>query len=204
MVVSLYLVSNFSIPSLKTQKKKIKGILQIIFSNLCRFGLTTFKFSSRFCDPLLDSNADERASEREDYFQMFAGSPVSQLKKDTGQSRWKISKSHKGAHILRRIFSLFIKEIVEGMIGYVHLPTIMSKLLSDNGSQEFGDFKLTILGMLGTCGFERRILVRFCTSVLPLFLKKFNSFINICNLQNILSLIEFYLIIDKMSNISYY
>jgi hypothetical protein len=35
----------------------------------------------------------------------------------------------------------------------------MSKLLSDNGSQEFGDFKITILGMLGTYGFERRILV---------------------------------------------
>ena len=45
------------------------------------------------------------------------------------------------------------------MIGYVRLPTIMSKLLSDNGTQEFGDFKLTILGMLGTYGFERRILV---------------------------------------------
>lgn len=47
------------------------------------------------------------------------------------------------------------------MIGYVHLPTIMSRLLYDNGSQEFGDFKLTILGMLGTFGFERRILVCF-------------------------------------------
>lgn len=74
---------------------------------------------------------------------------------------WRISKSHKGAHILRKLFSQFIKEIVEGMIGYVRLPTIMSKLLSDNGSQEFGDFKLTILGMLGTYGFERRILVKY-------------------------------------------
>ncbi|XP_028795790.1 vacuolar protein sorting-associated protein 8 homolog isoform X2 [Neltuma alba] len=116
-----------------------------------------FKLLDSFCDPLLDSYVDERASERENYFQMFAGSPVSKLKKDTGKSRWKISKSH-GADVLRRLFSLFIKEIVEGMIGYVHLPTIMSKLLSDNGSQEFGDFKLTILGMLGTYGFERRIL----------------------------------------------
>lgn len=73
--------------------------------------------------------------------------------------KWKISRSHKGAHILRKLLSQFIKEIVEGMIGYVRLPTIMSKLLSDNGSQEFGDFKITILGMLGTYGFERRILV---------------------------------------------
>lgn len=116
---------------------------------------------------MLDSYAEERASERDNYFKMFAGSPVSQLNKDKGKSRWKISKSHNNAHILRRLFSLFIKEIVEGMIGYVHLPSIMSKLLSDNGSQEFGDFKLTILGMLGTYGFERRILVTFCTFVLP-------------------------------------
>ena len=88
-----------------------------------------------------------------------AGSANSPGDKDRGKSRWKISKSLNGAHILRKLFAQFIKEIVEGMIGYVHLPTIMSKLLSDNGSQEFGDFKLTILGMLGTYGFERRILV---------------------------------------------
>ncbi|KAL2336279.1 hypothetical protein Fmac_010725 [Flemingia macrophylla] len=74
--------------------------------------------------------------------------------KDTYKSSWKISKSHNG-HILRKLLSQFIKEIVEGMIGFVHLPTIMSKLLSDNGSREFGDFKLTMLGMLGTYGFER-------------------------------------------------
>lgn len=73
--------------------------------------------------------------------------------------KWRIPKFHKGAHIMRKLFSRFIKEIVEGMIGYVRLPTIMSKLLSDNSNQEFGDFKLTILGMLGTYGFERRILV---------------------------------------------
>ncbi|CAB4270334.1 unnamed protein product [Prunus armeniaca] len=48
-------------------------------------------------------------------------------------------KLHKGVHILRKLFSRFIEEIVEGMIGSVRLPTIMSKLLSDNGSQEFAD-----------------------------------------------------------------
>lgn len=78
--------------------------------------------------------------------------------------KWKISKFHKGAHILRKLLSQFITEIVEGMIGYIRVPVIMSKLLSDNGSQEFGNFKVTILGMLGTYGFERRILVH-----LPLF-----------------------------------
>lgn len=74
--------------------------------------------------------------------------------------KWRIPRSDTAlTQILRKLMSQFIKEIVEGMIGYVRLPTIMSKLLSDNGTQEFGDFKLTILGMLGTYGFERRILV---------------------------------------------
>ena len=75
------------------------------------------------------------------------------------KTKWKIRGSDKSAHLLRKLFSIFIKEIVEGMIGYVRLPTVMMKLLSDNGAQEFGDFKATILGMLGTYDFERRILV---------------------------------------------
>lgn len=90
---------------------------------------------------------------------MLATSFGIQEDKEEFANKWRISKSNKSAHILRRVFSHFIREIVEGMIGYVRLPTIMAKLLSDNGSQEFGDFKLTILGMLGTYGFERRILV---------------------------------------------
>lgn len=87
------------------------------------------------------------------------------LKEDEEVSviKWRIPKAHKGAHVLRKLFSQFIKDIVERMIGYVCLPTIMTKLLSDNGNQEFGDFKLTILGMLGTYGFERRILVNLAS-----------------------------------------
>lgn len=72
----------------------------------------------------------------------------------------KTSKSGRYAHMTRKMFSIFIKEIVEGMIGYVRLPRIMLKLLSDNGNQEFGDLKLTILEILGRYDFERRILVR--------------------------------------------
>ncbi|KAF1890216.1 hypothetical protein Lal_00025549 [Lupinus albus] len=116
-----------------------------------------FKLLDSFCDPLMDSDAEERANDRNNYFGVLAGLADSQPDKDTYKSSWKISKSRNG-QILRKLLSQFIKDIVEGMIGLVHLPAIMSKLLSDNGSQEFGDFKLTILGMLGTYGFERRIL----------------------------------------------
>lgn len=62
---------------------------------------------------------------------------------------------------MQRILSQFIREIIEGMVGYVPLPAIMAKLLADNDNHEFGDFKLTILEMLGIYSFERRILVRF-------------------------------------------
>lgn len=114
---------------------------------------------------MIDSYVEERTNERKNYFGVLAGLADSQLDKDTYKSSWKISKSRNG-HILRKLLSQFVKEIVEGMIGFVHLPAIMSKLLSDNGSQEFGYFKHTILGMLGIYGFERRILVRLSWSFL--------------------------------------
>ncbi|XP_044411244.1 uncharacterized protein [Triticum aestivum] len=59
---------------------------------------------------------------------------------------------------LRRVFSQFVGEIIEAMAGYIPLPAIMAKLLSDNGSQEFGDFKLVIHRMLSMYLYEKRIL----------------------------------------------
>ncbi|KAE8723250.1 Transducin family protein / WD-40 repeat family protein isoform 3 [Hibiscus syriacus] len=111
---------------------------------------------SRFCEPLMGSYCNERVAEKENHEGLIES--LDSQDEEECIIKWRIPKSHKGGHILKKLLSQFIKEIVEGMIGYVHLPTIMSKLLSDNGGQEFGDFKLTILGMLGTYGFERRIL----------------------------------------------
>ncbi|CAM0947372.1 unnamed protein product [Alopecurus aequalis] len=59
---------------------------------------------------------------------------------------------------LRRVFSQFVGEIIEAMAGHIPLPAIMAKLLSDNGSQEFGDFKLVIHRMLSMYLYEKRIL----------------------------------------------
>ncbi|PON75529.1 Guanine nucleotide-binding protein, beta subunit [Parasponia andersonii] len=117
-----------------------------------------FRLLDSFCEPLMGSFGDSNLSEGGNPNRILAESPDPKDFEESSIIRWRIPRSLKGAHILRKLFSQFIKEIVEGMIGYVRLPTIMSKLLSDNGSQEFGDFKLTILGMLGTYGFERRIL----------------------------------------------
>ncbi|KAM7476580.1 hypothetical protein LguiB_023823 [Lonicera macranthoides] len=117
-----------------------------------------FQLLDSFCVPLMDSLDGKLDSEGEKHLGLLAESLDTQEDERTYKISWKVSKSHKGANVLRKLFSMFIKEIVEGMIGYLRLPTIMLKLLSDNGSQEFGDFKLTILGMLGTYDFERRIL----------------------------------------------
>ncbi|XP_072084372.1 uncharacterized protein [Arachis hypogaea] len=114
--------------------------------NMLFLSCSSFGYHSD-CEPLMDSNVEERPYERKDYFGMLDGSENSPLDNESYKSRWKISKSHNG-HIMRKLLSQFIKEIVEGLIGFVHLPTIMSKLLSDNRSQEFGDYKFTILGML--------------------------------------------------------
>ncbi|XP_052171048.1 uncharacterized protein LOC127787181 [Diospyros lotus] len=117
-----------------------------------------FRLLDSFCEPLMDSLDDKVGFEGENQYMMRAESMGMQEFDEACIIKWKIPKFHNSAQILRKLFALFIKEIVEGMIGYVRLPTIMSKLLSDNGSQEFGDFKVTILGMLGIYGFERRIL----------------------------------------------
>ncbi|KAL0547682.1 hypothetical protein IC582_012106 [Cucumis melo] len=117
-----------------------------------------FKLLDSFCEPLIDSYNHRTASFEKNQVQFLNEPSSSQKDKEANIVTWRILKSNKAAHILRKLFSQFIREIVEGMMGYVHLPTIMSRLLYDNGSQEFGDFKLTILGMLGTFGFERRIL----------------------------------------------
>ncbi|XP_024009806.1 vacuolar protein sorting-associated protein 8 homolog isoform X2 [Eutrema salsugineum] len=118
-----------------------------------------FRFLDTFCEPSMDSYQEPRNVN--EIYKGLADVKSLELPVDEAADtvKWRIPRSDAaGTHILRKLISQFIKEIVEGMIGYVRLPTIMSKLLSDNGTQEFGDFKLTILGMLGTYGFERRIL----------------------------------------------
>lgn len=116
-----------------------------------------FQLLDSFCKPLMDSESGSTNSKSKAEKETLDGS-FSNQGDEGSEIKWKFSKSHKGARIMRKLTSMFIKEIVDGMIGYVQLPRIMSKLLSDNGNQEFGDFKLTILGMLGTYDFERRIL----------------------------------------------
>lgn len=81
------------------------------------------------------------------------------LKEKGLSQQMRISTKQKCLHVLRKVFSQCVGEIIEAMAGYIPLPAIMAKLLSDNGSQEFGDFKLVIHRMLSMYLYEKRILV---------------------------------------------
>ncbi|XP_021314780.1 uncharacterized protein LOC8055060 isoform X2 [Sorghum bicolor] len=81
------------------------------------------------------------------------------LKEKGLSQQMRISTKQKCLNVLRKVFSQCVGEIIEAMAGYIPLPAIMAKLLSDNGSQEFGDFKLVIHRMLSMYLYEKRILV---------------------------------------------
>ncbi|CAA0827177.1 transducin family protein / WD-40 repeat family protein [Striga hermonthica] len=117
-----------------------------------------FQLLDFFCEPLMDSRDTRADSERGAVKDIVDGS-LGVEDEERYKLKWKVSMYQgRVARMMRKLFSIFIKEIIEGMIGYVRLPQIMSKLLSDNSNQEFGDFRLTILGMLGAYDFERKIL----------------------------------------------
>ncbi|CAM6085101.1 unnamed protein product [Calypogeia fissa] len=72
--------------------------------------------------------------------------------------RWKVWGNDLASKLLRKVLAQFIGDIVNGMMGYVPLPTIMNKILEEHRGHEFGDFKETILDMLSAYGYERAIL----------------------------------------------
>lgn len=82
-----------------------------------------------------------------------------------GANKWKVVMiSRRAVDFMQKVLVYLIGEIVNGMMGYVPLSVIMDKLLSNNGKHEFGDFKGTILQMLGLYGYEQAILVLTCFS----------------------------------------
>ncbi|KAJ0975965.1 hypothetical protein J5N97_017930 [Dioscorea zingiberensis] len=115
-----------------------------------------FRLLDKFTEPLKRFCGGKEVQERWDVSKLNVIADTQQ--KDKSFSRWGFSKELNCRDILRKMFSQFVGEIIERMAGYIPLPAIMAKLLSDNGNQEFGDFKFTILKMLGTYGYERRIL----------------------------------------------
>eukprot|EP01114_Cavostelium_apophysatum_P017647 TRINITY_DN5298_c0_g1_i5.p1 TRINITY_DN5298_c0_g1~~TRINITY_DN5298_c0_g1_i5.p1 ORF type:complete len:873 (-),score=262.43 TRINITY_DN5298_c0_g1_i5:76-2694(-) len=60
--------------------------------------------------------------------------------------------------LMQNALSHFMKSLLYSMMGYVTLPSILSKIVRDHGKDEFGDFKGIILGMLDTYTYETNIL----------------------------------------------
>mmetsp|Transcript_33997 Transcript_33997/g.73317 ORF Transcript_33997/g.73317 Transcript_33997/m.73317 type:complete len:576 (+) Transcript_33997:1-1728(+) len=52
----------------------------------------------------------------------------------------------------------FINDVLYSMMGYVAFPSILGKIVHDHGSDEFGDFRSSIMGMLETYNYEMNIL----------------------------------------------
>ncbi|TVU33578.1 hypothetical protein EJB05_25403, partial [Eragrostis curvula] len=116
-----------------------------------------FQLLDSFSEPLKKLYASKDANEK---YARSKGNeaPIEQPKGKGRSQQLRISSKKCCLNALRKIFSKFVGEIIEAMAGYIPLPAIMAKLLSDNGSQEFGDFKLVIHRMLSMYLYEKRIL----------------------------------------------
>ncbi|GAB4818305.1 hypothetical protein N2152v2_005351 [Parachlorella kessleri] len=60
--------------------------------------------------------------------------------------------------VLQQIFTGFMEEVIRGMAGHVPMKSIAEAIIHQYGSDHFGDFKSTLLGLLGACNFELSIL----------------------------------------------
>ncbi|KAG6748271.1 hypothetical protein POTOM_048187 [Populus tomentosa] len=117
-----------------------------------------FRLLDSFCVPLMDSYSDRRASKAKNSGGVLGEVLGSQEDDGAWVINWKISRSCKGAHTLRKLFSMFIKEIVEGM-----MDTFTFQLSCQNSflimvARNLVISKLQYWGCL-EYGFERRILV---------------------------------------------
>lgn len=124
-------------------------------------------FCGRFIVPLQRLHTARRELRRKRAKQI-AGIDIqkNKLNENDGIYKWKVVMiGRKAVDLMQRLLVYLIGEIVNGMMGYIPLSVIMDKLLSDNGKHEFGDFKGTILQMLGLYGYEQMILVVVLLSI---------------------------------------
>ncbi|MCO5587402.1 hypothetical protein L7F22_041351 [Adiantum nelumboides] len=116
-----------------------------------------FRLLDRFVDPL------RKLHEARKLLRRSRASRATDLTTDQGSGegiyKWKVAMiGRRAVNLMQKILVYLTGEIVNGMMGYIPLSSIMDKLLSNNGRHEFGDFKGTILQMLGLYGYERTIL----------------------------------------------
>ena len=54
--------------------------------------------------------------------------------------------------------TLLVKFVLEKMMGFVNLGTVMQKVVSDHAREKFGEFRSTFMSMLDVTLYERIIL----------------------------------------------
>ena len=59
---------------------------------------------------------------------------------------------------LEAVFTSFLEEVIGQMAGHVPLQSIATAVIDEYGKDAFGDFRTTLLSLLGVCNFELSIL----------------------------------------------
>lgn len=57
-----------------------------------------------------------------------------------------------------QLLNSFIQRVIDNMMGYVALPAILKKIVTDHGSDKFGEFKTIFISMLDNYSYEQNIL----------------------------------------------
>ncbi|KAL3136710.1 hypothetical protein ABBQ38_005943 [Trebouxia sp. C0009 RCD-2024] len=63
---------------------------------------------------------------------------------------------------LQLLFTGFMEEVISGMAGYIPLKAIGQRILAQYSTQQFGDFRGTLLGLLAAYSYESSILTTAC------------------------------------------
>ena len=72
---------------------------------------------------------------------------------------------------MQLLFTGFMEEVISGMAGYIPLKDIGQRILARYSTQQFGDFRGTLLGLLAAYNYESSILTTaWCASYFPRFL----------------------------------
>ena len=69
---------------------------------------------------------------------------------------------------MQLLFTGFMEEVISGMAGYIPLKAIGQRILAQYSTQQFGDFRGTLLGLLAAYSYESSILTTaWCASYCP-------------------------------------
>ncbi|GFR42938.1 hypothetical protein Agub_g3813, partial [Astrephomene gubernaculifera] len=60
--------------------------------------------------------------------------------------------------VLRHVFGVFLEEVISRMSDYVPPSEVVRHIIRQYGGRDFGGFRSTLLGLLGSCAYEQAIM----------------------------------------------